>query len=304
MDINKWLIDKLIETSTIGNEIIKKFYNNNKIILKLSTYYETEYICYQLLGKLKNNPNVLKIYGNIECYKKNKYLEKLNIKNYNNNTNIIFNIIERTDNSIILSELSKNNIKLSRIKILSLLVQGLYTIYNMFYIFGILYNNFSDDNIIIKLCNENKSIKYEFDNRHYRFFDNNLNIKCYDKYFVETNGVQLYIIGFDKVTFYHKYFININKIYKHPIDSAYEFINKICKKYDPFIYKTCKEFYKTKGKYLINASNKFIEIYELDNREQNNNLMIEKISLHYKIWIKELFKKFPELNNKNYGEII
>jgi hypothetical protein len=281
------------------------------VIIKLSINYETEYNIYKLLKKLKTNPNIPYIYGKIQFYEKNEYLlnnfQKLVCKRLCNISTLInFSIIERINYSVRFSELSIKNIRLSRIEILSLLLQGLYAIYNMFYMFGILYNDFSKENILLKPCDKSKTIIYEFDNQRYRYFnidfDFDFNFEQYNKQIIETNGVQLYLIDFYQSTSYYKHFINLNKIEIHPIDNAYAFIKTICKNSDNSIYEICEEHFKIRGKHLIWKSQFFIDAYLQNPTYQNNYFMIDKMRLHYKIWIKELFKLFPEFKDKGYGQ--
>ena len=296
---------KLIEGSTEA-ELNKK----NKVIIKLSTKSNDEYNIYKLLEKINHNPNIPKIYGVMSCYEKNEYI-KNNLKDlvnkglcYGNkdkdSTKIYLSIIERIKDSTTLTYIGNN--KLPRMQILSLLLQGLFTIYHMFYVFGILHNDFNESNIMLKSCDQTKILEYKFISAPYRYFKFELPggddwNKCQKKYTIKTYGVQLYLIDYDQALIYHQYYINVDKISDHPIENAFKYIKTICKYGDEDIYNICKEHFDTRGKHLIDYSQQFLNSYNQDKSDEKNCFMIDRWRITLRMWIKELFKYFPEMKD-------
>lgn len=308
-----WLINKLISDSNNIADIIKKK-KENKVIIKLSIKSNNEYKIYKLLEKLNHNPNIPRIFGVISCYEKNDIL-KDNLKSLKNkglcygkknedSTKIYFSIIEYITNGKTLTEISDN--KFSRKQILSLLLQGLFTIYHYFYVFGIVHNDFNESNILIAHC-EKDILEYKFITSPYRYFkfelfDDNWN-QCQHKNEVKTHGLQLYFIDYDQSNIYHKYFITVDKVTNHPLENAFKFINTICKfcKYkDLDIFKICKDHYDSRGKHLINHSQQFIDAYNNDKTDEKNCFMIDRVRITLRMWIRELFKKIPGMKDQDY----
>jgi hypothetical protein len=312
-----WLINKLINISSEGYTIIAKLHEKKDVIIKLSLDNpdskggNNEYFIYKFIEKLHLIPTIPRIYGVMNCYEKNVNI-KNNLQNLvdkglcnglknDDSSKIYFTIIKRINNSFNFSEYKQ----LPKHYYLSILVQGLYTIYNLFYIFGILHNDFNDGNILLKPCDPNEKIVFKFDYIQYRYFSHEIDLSKDNysyKYEIETNGVLLYIIDFDQATIYHHNYINTGALNKHPIQNAYDFINTIFKYEDGTLYNICKDHYDTRGEHLIKASQKFIDRYNIEKTEINSYYLIDKLRSHYRMWIKELFNKIDDLKNKGYGE--
>jgi hypothetical protein len=312
---DEWLINKLIEQSTEGYKIIAELHKKEKVIIKLSIKSSDEYTFYKLLEKLKSIPNIPKIHGVISCYETNENIRQhlkpliekglCNGEKSKDSSKIYFTIMEKIKKGVTLEQLSQDRVRLPRKQILSILVQGLYTIYHMYYIFGILHNDFSTGNIILETCDNSKILKYTFCSTPYRYFSFELGepyFISYD-YKVESNGVLLYLIDFDQASIYHNYYINTEKINKHPIESAFDFIESISNFGDSDIYEICKKHYETRGKHLISYSQQFFDKYNKNPSDFYSHYLIDRTRVTLRMWMKELFKLFDETKNKGYGQL-
>lgn len=310
---NTWLVNKIIEKSSEGYIIIAKLHEKEKVIIKLSLDSKNEYNIYKLIERLSIIPTIPKLIGTLSCYELKTNLENLsklkdlglcNGKNNKDSAKIYLSVMERIKDCVKLDQIL--TLSLSSIQIISILIQGLYTIYSLYYVFGILHNDFNPGNILLKKCDESEKITFKFNSHPYRHFDyevKHYSDELYREDIIHTYGVRLYIIDFDQATTIHKKYINTDNITKHPIESAKDFLLTIANFANSIELKDIiMQHYDTRGKHLISFSKKFLDKYISDPTEYNCNFLIDRNRVYYKMWLKEFFFKFEELKRKYYGD--
>ena len=321
---NSWLTNKLIKESTDGYLIIAKLHKKGKVIIKLSVGHDfhNEYSMYLLLHKIGfNNPNVPKIYGIIECYEKNKFLQNINENllgkglcngsKDDKSSKISFTVIERIEDSKHINEVGKFN----KLQTLSLIWQGMFQLYMLYYIFGIIHNDFNTGNILVTHCSDTH-IEYNIIRSPYRYFTFDIGDDSFNKdpnvYKVPCYGVKLVLIDFDQAICHHYNHINVKKvdIKEHVIDQAFKLIQVICGYGDESVYKTCKQHFDTRGKHLMKYCEQFFvkfnkELGMFDNSdeskrrlEQCSDYLIDRCRVTYRMWMRELNRQFIELQNE------
>jgi hypothetical protein len=313
---NTWLVNKIIEQSSEGYIIIAKLHDKEKVIVKLSLDSKNEYNIYKLIERQPIIPTIPKLIGTLSCYELKKNLENLenlsklkdqglcNGKNDKDSTKIYLSIMERIKDCVKLDQIS--TLSLTSLQIISILIQGLYTIYSLYYVFGILHNDFNPGNILLKKCDENEKITFKFNSHPYRHFDYEIKDypdELYREDTIDTYGVRLYLIDFDQATIIHKKYVNTDDISIHPIESAKDFLLSISNSTNSSeLRDIIKQHYDTRGKHLISFSKKFLDKYISDPTEYNCNFLIDRNRVYYKMWLKEFFLKFNGLKRKYYGD--
>jgi len=318
---DSWLVSKLIEGSSEAYKIIAELEKKEKVIIKVSiaddnknTYngYDdrNEYKIYQLLDKIKQlKPSIPKLYGQMHCYEKKRYIdnfvEKLKDKGLCNgksgDVKIYLTIIENIKDGLQINKLGR---KLNRIETLSIIMQGLFQMYMFIYIFGILQNDYNPGNILISPTSE-QYINYEILHFPYRYFDYELGDDSCNKegttYKVLSNGVKLTIIDFDQGKCYHHKYINVTHvdIREHIIEHAFKFIKTVCTYGDYDVFEICKKHYNSRGLHLISYSKQFFDVYNKEKNEPSSEYLIDRLRVTFRMWIRELQRKFPDLDRTN-----
>jgi thiamine kinase-like enzyme len=310
---NTWLVNKIIEKSSEGYIILAKLHEKEKVIIKLSLDSKNEYNIYKLIERLPIIPTIPKLIGTLSCYELKTNLEDLSkLKDQglchgqkdSESIKIYLSIMERIKDCVKLDKIL--TLSLTTLQIISILIQGLYTIYSLYYVFGILHNDFNVGNILLKKCDESKKITFKFNSHPYRHFDYEIKHNSDELYrddIIDTYGVRLYLIDFDQATIIHQKYINTDNITKHPIESAKEFLLAIVNSINSTELKDIiMEHYDTRGKHLISFSKKFLDKYISEPTEHNCNFLIDRNRVYYKMWLKEFFLKFDGLKRKYYGD--
>jgi serine/threonine protein kinase len=238
---DNWLNDLVVRASTDDTKLlIGKYMSKNKVVVKLTVGdRNSEYVS---LSLLKDNtstysPNLPVIYGTMSCYETKQNLEE-NFKRVKGKGICYGNKKEQSSQKIYMSVIgyidaktmdALGNIRLADDQVLSLMMQGLYTIYQLYYVFGILHRDFNGGNILIGPTSK-KELVYKIACSPYRFFAHELDDAgcfkdaCNKK--VETNGVRLYLIDFDQATIYHNKYNKSDTQYT-VIEDANKFITQI-----------------------------------------------------------------------------
>lgn len=312
---DSWLVNKLIEGSSEAYKIIAELDKKQKVIVKISIAgpslpserYDdrNEYAIYKLLDKIPQvKPNIPKVYGQMHCYEKRRYVEnfveKLTNKGLCNGSEkdvkIYLTIMENIKDGVTLDKT-----KLNRAQTLSIIFQGLYQMYMFVYIFGILQNDYNTGNILISPTNKTV-IDYEIIHFPYRHFDFELTYDSCNQegsiYHVPTNGLKLTLIDFDQGKCYHHKYINVTQvdIKDHVIEHAFKFITAVCAYGDDDVYQTYKKHYDSRGKHLIAYSKQFFDRYNKERNESSSEMLIDRLRVTFRMWIKELLRKLPEID--------
>jgi len=307
-----WLINKLIEMSSEGYRIIAELDKKNKVIIKLTVAdkllknkrYDdrNEYKIYQLLDKLSHkNPNIPKLYGQMSCYEKKHYLENMEKKlidkglcnGKEDDIKVYFTVMEYYTDAV---QLDRLPYRLNKIQTLSIIWQGLYQIYMLIYVFGILQSDYNPGNILIRKTSKSQ-IEYNILNAPYRFFDfefkhdgcNSISTA----FKVPTNGIQLILIDFDQARCYHHKYLNVVEVSvsEHVIKHAYSFITSVCSYGDQEILKICTEHFESRGKHLMEYSKQFFNRYNKEKNEPSSWMLIDRLKVTYRMWLRELHRK-------------
>jgi len=302
---NDWLKVKVIKDSTEGLLVEVILYDKEKVIIKLSTNTSNEYMISQLLEKLPyEQPNLPKIYGVLTCYEKKEHIKQnLNslinkgLCNGNNGNNddikIYMTIIENIKDSITLEQVGNSNFITNQY--ISLILQGLYQIYNLYYIFGIMHNDFNEGNILI-VKTDKKEIKHKVVFHPYRYYDYEIIDKECNEWskskYITSHGLRMYLIDFDQGSCYHKKYINVKSINDHPISDVRKYVKAISKYADPKWWKLFEEHYNDRGQHLIKYSRQFFDKYRENPTEHNNYFLIDRTTVTLRMFCNELFKKY------------
>lgn len=319
-----WLINKLIEQSTLalrarrmrrarteGYKIIAELDKKEKVIIKVSmdqpdkySKGNNEYYIYKLLEKLgKSQPNIPSIYGVMTCYEKRENIDNLFRltgkglcygEKDKHSSKIYLTIMENIKHGSTIDTFRR----LNKMETLSVIWQGLFQMYVMYYIFGILHNDYNASNILL-YDTRTPFVEYNivsFPFRYYKFdIGNEEANQDYNTYKIPTYGVKLKLIDFDQAKCYHHNHINVDRVSDHVIKHAFDFIEVVCKYGDNDVYVICKQHFDTKGKHLIDYCIKFFERYNKERDEISNELFIDKTRVTFRMWMKQLKYKFPEL---------
>jgi hypothetical protein len=314
---DSWLVSKLIEGSSEAYKIIAELDKKEKVIIKVSIADDSlekhryddrnEYRIYQLLDKIKQTkPNIPKVYGQMHCYEKKRYIDDF-IKKLSNrglcngqrgDVKIYLTVMENIKDGYPIDKIGR---KLNRMETLSIIMQGLFQMYMFIYIFGILQNDYNVGNILVSPTKETY-INYEILHFPYRYFDYELGDDDCNKegsvYKVATNGIKLTIIDFDQAKCFHHKYINVTHvdIKEHVIEHAFRFIQTVCMYGDNDVFEICNNHYKTRGLHLINYSKQFFDRYNKERDESSSDYLIDRLRVTFRMWIKELQRKFPDLD--------
>lgn len=327
MDINKefileptddWLIAKTLETFHDDNYIyFGEFIKKHDVVIKVLSPDNIEYKIYKILLKFKSNiPNLPFIYGAYSCYESSKNLSEI-IKQFEEKNNKIVNkgicqlnpgvdndkikiefiVMERITNSSTVVELLKCTI-LHNDLFLSILMQGLYQIYQLYYIFGIVINDYNASNILLQRTND-MSIEYKISYNPYRYYkeeyrcipyndtwDKTTNIKLY--------GLKIYLIDFDNARIVHDRFRNNPKsnIITNITQQIFSFFDNILLYASKNIKDKFQDIYKQK-EFLIICCNHSIKDYNNSTKTWiDNSHFIYKTSKCINSMINRIVKLF------------
>jgi serine/threonine protein kinase len=223
MPTDRWLNDLVVRASSDDTMILLgKLLKDKQAIVKLEINHDTEHKVLSLLDKTRVRfKNLPVIYGTMSCYEKksilsNKFHGKglcYGSKHDADSVKVYLSVMSYIDGYTL--EMIGDN-KLQDHQVVSLIMQGMMTIYQLFYVFGIMHRDFNTSNIIIAPTSH-KAIDYKIKYFPYRFFPFELDDeKCYDDvpiYQVETHGIRLHLIDFDKATVYHHDHLNADVKY-------------------------------------------------------------------------------------------
>ena len=272
--------DKILQHLTIksiGAENIvffNKFADNNDIIIKVSRRDNTEYKIYKAL-KLLNNQliGLVKIYGIYTCIDSDKKISDLILeydKTHNNKLN--FNlclykqntkksdlidlkmiVIENVYGAETINDIMINNKKFPNDIFVSLMLQGLYIMFNLYSIFGIVQNDYNPSNILIKPTST-KKLKYNFTYNVSSYYKIQEGIPPdFNHHIVklDSHGLRLYLIDFDNALILHTDYAedpNAN-IKTNIIEHMRKFLNTMYNYALPEIADKIKSFLAENGKY-------------------------------------------------------
>lgn len=222
---DEWL-NKLIlhGSSTKGLHFIGNYMKDKKVVVRVTIgEKDPEYVVLDLVErKMKTRlTNVPVIYGTMSCYETNKNIHDnfkritgkglcYGDKQDNDSKKIYMSVISYIDNAVTMTDTGSK--KLPDEQVVSLIMQGLFTIYQLYYVFGILHNDFNTSNILIQPTNKEK-LEYKIKCTPYRFFahefqdDSVFDGPC--NMSVESKGVRLYLIDFDQASVYHHNYMNV-----------------------------------------------------------------------------------------------
>lgn len=214
---DSWLSNLVVQASSTDTMLlVGNYMKDKKVVVKLvMNDNNNEYKVLSLIDKTKIRfKNLHVIYGNGSCYEKKDVLQTnyerikgrgmcYGSKDDGDSVKIYFSIISYID-GMTLEQIGSS--KLPDEQVISLVMQGMMTIYQLFYVFGIMHRDFNAGNIIVKPTND-KTIEYKIKWWPYRYFpfeykDDNCYINA-PSYAIETKGVRLYLIDFDNATVYH-----------------------------------------------------------------------------------------------------
>lgn len=306
---DEWL-DKLLlqNVSTKGYLLMGKHMKDQDVVIKLSTDNNDEYKIYGLMQKMKTYmPNIPYVYANFSCYEKKSIVDRKfkDIKGrgicYGNKDDgqsqrIYLTVIQHLDTFVTLDDVG--SAKLPDHHITSLMFQGLYTIYLLYYVFGIMHRDFNGGNILIQQT-EKKTLDYKVVYSPYRFFPFEVQIgDCYENgvtYSVDTHGVRLYLIDFDQSSIYHHDYIKdyITTDIKHTIiDEAHAFITSLLSKATSTMVDKYNKVYKQCFDRIKECCLRYHDKYNGDKTPHNNNYMLYKTAAALRAYMDYVRKEF------------
>jgi hypothetical protein len=329
----------IIKSIGINNmTLLQEISSDNSIFFKVLSDNNIEYKIYKALKVLKNKiPNMIKIYGSFGCVISKKSYKKITEK-YEQNTGekVDLFLCESYDTAKLEQINETNNIKLkfialenlidyTRIDVLlgnkvlpddmfcSILIQGLYQLFNYYNTFGIIHNDYNDGNIMISINSDkiDEIIKYEFGTCPYRAYKGVFGFCNYLKYYndkiinVKTNGIKLFIVDFDQSVILH-YDYNDNptndiNIRLNIIADMKKFISTLYKYATIQIKEKLIEYHNSDSfLILFNCSNILIKEYNKGLKHaQSNDYFIQQTSYIFQQYIKEIVNllKMPKEYN-------
>ena len=294
-----WLTIKDVKDSTEGYIILAQFYKKENVIIKLTARPSNELHIYRLLSKLPIvNPCLPKVYDMLSCFEKkenikDKFAKLRGLCNGSETDVKVYMTIVEYIEGITLCEVK--GMQFTAEQFFSLMIQGIYQIYNLYFVFGIMHNDFNESNILINK-HDAPEIKFQLLSHPYRYYDFELggdscNTNYHSKY-VKAYGVKLYLIDFDQASCYHKKYKNVKDITKHPIDSVREFIISLSKYADPKLWQVFEEHYESRGKHLIRYSQQFYDKYKEDPSDYNSYFLIDRTTVTLRMFCNELIYKY------------
>ena len=312
-----------------------KLFNKDNVVIKVLTDANIEYDIYKLVRKFNFYlPNMPKIYGVYNCYENKKILDKIT-KDYNKNNNknvkiplcssgsfdvgkpnplatslisrngvndkknkdnirLRFIVMEKIKGKTLENIVPKNTI-LEDDLFISILMQGLYQIYQLYYIFGIVINDYHTGNILIEPTNDDY-LDYKFEYNPYRHYEKEPDCFIDDTTYntkLKLHGFKIYLIDFDNGLLLHSDFRKDTGDIKTNITKQINsFINNIAKFASHNIIKKLKTIYDNK---------RYIECcqYQLNNYNNiedkgwiHNEGLIIRTSKIIVTYIKQIVKTF------------
>lgn len=301
---DKWLIAKTIESVNSDNVVLfGEFNKKHDVVIKVLKTNYIEYKIYKILYHFKYElPNLPKIFGAYTCFENSKFLfdivnnyNKQNNKNVNtgicrydpkideneNKIKIKFVIMERIKNSEIACNIF-NGKKLSDDLFLSIMMQGLYQIYQLYYIFGIVISDYNMSNMLVQKTDD-KYIQYKISYNPYRYYKEEFRCIPYndtwDKIIdITLYGFKIYLIDFDNGNIIHDRFRDVpkSKILVNIIRQLFSFLDNISIYANNNIVAILQQLYKEKN-ILIDCCE-----HSLNNYNNSNKTWIDNSHLIYK----------------------
>jgi serine/threonine protein kinase len=240
---DKWLNELVLQAgSTKGLIFVGKYMQKKDVVVKVTVgEKDPEYVVLGLIeGKMKTRlTNVPVVYGTMSCYEKTKNINDnfQRIKgrgicygDAKDSHKVYLSVISYIDKATTITDMKGQ--RLLDEQVISLIMQGLYTIYQLYYVFGILHNDFNTSNILIQATDKSK-LAYKIKCTPYRFlphelkddsvFDGPCNME------IESKGARLYLIDYDQASIYHHKYENI--IFKEDaktcVESATDFVENM-----------------------------------------------------------------------------
>jgi hypothetical protein len=323
---DKWLIAKTIESIGDNNYVFyDQLFGLDKIVIKVFMESNIELEIYKLVKKFNYYlPNMPKIYGVYRCYENRHILDKIvneyNEKNNKNvklplcngingnknpdNVRIRFLVMEKIKGKTLQSYFPYNTILPDNLFI-SILMQGLYQIYQLYYVFGIVINDYHLGNILIEQ-NTDEYIEYKFQYHPYRFYRGELECFADDTSYdtkLKLYGFKIYLIDFDNGQILHSDYsgngmgeikINIMKQIKTFVKNISKYasknvIDKLRSIYDNDIVKNSR----IEDKFIDCCNYKLNDYNKIKEKDwSNNELLLIKTSRLIVSYIKEIVKIF------------
>jgi serine/threonine protein kinase len=298
-----WLSDLLVKNvSTKGILMYGKHMKDKDIVIKLSKDNNDEYMIYKLLDKMKTKlSNIPYVYANMSCYERKDVIDSnfKRIKGLCNGSKddpqsqkIYLSVIEYIDKSTTLDGIG--NHRLPDNQMISLIFQGLFTLYQMYYVFGIIHKDLNGGNILVQHTDK-KTLDYKIKYSPYRFFPFEVDIgDCANHtqtYTIDTHGMRLYLIDFDQAYIYHHDYNNAD--IKHTImDDVHAYMVSVLSKASPTIVTTYTTVYTQCFERIKECCLRYQQKYVEDRTPHNNNYMIEKTTSALRVYIDYVRKAF------------
>lgn len=298
---DKWLIAKTIESINAENYVLfGELAKKHDVVIKILRNNFIEYKIYRILLNFNYVlPNLPKIYGTYTCYENSKTFENY-VNTYNTQKNksvntsickfnheknkdndkikIKFIVMERISDCSIAINLFKNK-KLDNNLFLSILMQGLYEIYQLYYIFGIVIADYNMSNMLVQHVDD-KYIEYKLSYNPYRYFKEEQRCCPYNDTWdkitkIKLYGLKIYLIDFDNGRIIHDRFRDNQKsnIILNVIQQLFSFIDNLSAHASEQIINKLQSIYKEK-EFLINCCNYSLNDYNSSTKTWTDNCFL------------------------------
>lgn len=301
-----WLDKLLWKAGTEDAALLTaRYMRDKKVVVKLTVGEKS--IEYIVLSLIKDNtssysPNLPAIYGTMSCYEKNQNIAD-NFKRLKDRGLCYGNKKDMDSQKIYMSVIgfidartldSLSHVKLPDEQVISLVMQGLFTIYQLYYVFGIMHRDFNGGNILIGPTNR-KELEYKIVCAPYRYFDHELDdARCFDHAChmkVDTHGARLYLIDFDQATIYHQKYINSSADY-YIIQEAHKFMTSILLLGRSELYAKYMEVKEAHYDRILECCKRHHERYRKEQTPYSNCYMIDRTTIGLRVYIDHIRKKF------------